>query len=244
MLPSAGASRRPTRYSAAAASWTRQRWPEVRSLARFLLGLLLFCGALFSSDGQAQAHPHVWITATSELIYAPDGSVTGVRHAWTFDDMFSAYALQGIETKTKGVYTREELKPLAQTNVESLKEFAYFTFARADGKKYKFDEPVDYYLEYKDSLLTLHFTLPLKVPLKAGQLSLEVFDPAFFIDFQMAKTDPVKLVGAPANCRIALQRPNDGSASAQKLNEQTFMDGGSNANFGMMFANKITVECP
>ena len=71
----------------------------------------------------AQAHPHVWITATSELVYAPDGSITGVRHAWTFDDMFSTYALQGIETKTKGVYTREELAPLAQVNVESLKEF-------------------------------------------------------------------------------------------------------------------------
>ena len=61
---------------------------------------------------------------TSELLYAPDGSITGVRHAWTFDDMFSTYALQGIETKTKGAYSREELAPLAQTNVESLKEFA------------------------------------------------------------------------------------------------------------------------
>ena len=115
----------------------------------------------------AQAHPHVWITATSELIYAPDGTITGVRHAWTFDDMFSTYALQGIETKTKGVYSREELAPLAQTNVESLKEFGFFTFAKADGKKEKFLEPVDYFLEYKDGLLTLHFTLPLKTPVKA-----------------------------------------------------------------------------
>ena len=115
----------------------------------------------------AQAHPHVWITATSEVIYAPDGSITGVRHAWTFDDMFSTYALQGIETKTKGVYSREELAPLAQTNVESLKEFGFFTFAKADGKKEKFLEPVDYFLEYKDAALTLHFTLPFKTPFKA-----------------------------------------------------------------------------
>ena len=100
------------------------------------------------------------------MIYAADGSITGVRHAWTFDDMFSTYALQGIETKTKGVYTREELAPLAQTNVESLKEFGFFTFAKADGKKEKFLEPVDYFLEYKDGALTLHFTLPLKTPVK------------------------------------------------------------------------------
>jgi ABC-type uncharacterized transport system substrate-binding protein len=206
------------------------------------VGLLLLAGAL--APDAASAHPHVWITAISELIYAPDGSITGVRHAWTFDDMFSTYALQGIETKKKGVYSREELAPLAQTNVESLKEFGYFTFARADGKKEKFVEPVDYYLEYKDTLLTLHFTLPLKTPVKPKQLALEVFDPSFFIDFSLADKDPVRLVGAPAACQMKFQRPSDGTASAQKLNEQTFLDGGGNSNFGAMFANKITVDCP
>ena len=215
----------------------------MRSALQRLIGLLLLAGALALGAGAAQAHPHVWITSSSELIYAPDGSITGVRHAWTFDDMFSTYAVQGLESKIKGAYSREELASLAQTNVESLKEFAYFTFAKADGKKAKFQEPVDYYLEYRDGLLTLYFTLPLKTPVKAKELSLEVFDPSFFIDFKLADKDPVKLVGAPAACRMTLQRPNDGTANAQKLDEQTFM-GGDNSNYGAMFANKIMVECP
>jgi ABC-type uncharacterized transport system substrate-binding protein len=209
---------------------------------RALFGLLLAV-ALSLAAGAAQAHPHVWITATSELLYAEDGTITGVRHAWTFDDMFSAYAVQGLESKAKGAYTREELGSLAQTNVESLKEYAYFTFARADGKKERFQEPVDYFLDYKDTVLTLHFTLPLKNPVRSKQLMLEVFDRSFFIDFQMAKDNPIKLVGAPAGCQMKLERPSDGTASAQKLNEQTFMNG-ENSNFGMMFANKITVDCP
>nr|WP_312010361.1 DUF1007 family protein [Bradyrhizobium cenepequi] len=211
-------------------------------MSRKWLGLLV-AGAAMLGAAAAEAHPHVWITARSELIYAPDGTITGVRHAWTFDDMFSTYALQGIEAKTKGAYTREELAPLAQTNVESLKEFAYFTFAKADGKKQKFAEPVDYFLEYKNTELTLHFTLPAKTPFKTRQLALEVFDPAFFIDFKYADKDPVKLVGAPADCKMQFQRPNDGTASAQQLGEQNFLNGDS-ANFGAMFANKIVVECP
>jgi len=209
---------------------------------RALFGYLLVAAMMLVS-GAASAHPHVWITASSELLYAEDGSITGVRHAWTFDDMFSAYAVQGLESKTKGAYTREELVPLAQTNVESLKEYAYFTFAKADGKKERFQEPVDYFLDYKDAVLTLHFTLALKNPVKPKQLVLEVFDRSFFIDFQMAKDNPVKLVGAPSGCQMKLERPSDGTATAQKLNEQTFTDG-PNANFGMMFANKITVDCP
>jgi ABC-type uncharacterized transport system substrate-binding protein len=157
--------------------------------------------------------------------------------------MFATYALQGIETKTKDVYSREELAPLAQTNVESLKEFAYFTFAKADGKKEKFLEPVDYYLDYDNTALTLHFTLPLAAPVKPKQLVLEVFDPSFFIDFSLADKNPVKLVGAPAACRMKFERPSDGAAGAQKIGEQNFLSG-ANANYGAMFANKITVDCP
>jgi ABC-type uncharacterized transport system substrate-binding protein len=72
---------------------------------------------------------------------------------------------------------------------------------------------------------------------------LEVFDASFFIDFAFADKDPVKLVGAPASCAMTFQRPNDGTASAQKLGEQMFA-GGDGANYGVMFANKITVDCP
>jgi ABC-type uncharacterized transport system substrate-binding protein len=215
----------------------------VRSALRRLLALISLAGGIALGAAAAQAHPHVWITAKSEVIYAPDGSISGVRHAWTFDDMFSTYALQGIPAKTKGVYSREELAPLAQTNVESLKEFGYFTFARADGKKERFLEPVDYFLEYKDSLLTLHFTLPAKAPFKGKQTALEVFDPSYFIDFKFVDKEPVKLVGAPADCQMKFQRPNDGTAAAQKLSENNFMSG-DNSNYGAMFANKIMVECP
>jgi ABC-type uncharacterized transport system substrate-binding protein len=191
----------------------------------------------------ASAHPHVWVTSSSELLYAPDGSVTGVRHAWTFDDMFSSYAIEGIEAKQKGEYTRDQLAPLAQTNVESLKEFDYFSFAKADGKKAKFEEPVDYFMEYKDGSLVLHFTLPLKAPVKSSVLTLEVYDPTFFVDFQLAEKNPVRLVDAPASCTFDFQRPNDGAAGAQAIGEQNFLDGG-NTNYGAMFANKITVKCP
>jgi ABC-type uncharacterized transport system substrate-binding protein len=214
----------------------RDRWHR-------LLQLLSAAAALALSAGTAQAHPHVWVTAASELIFATDGSITGVRHAWTFDDMFSTYALQGIVTRKKGVYSRDELAPLAQTNMESLKEFGFFTFVKADSKKEKFAEPIDYYLEYKNATLVLHFTLPFKTPLKTKQLALEIFDPTYFVDFSLQKQDPIRLVGAPAACAVAIQRPSDGTAAAQKLSEDTFLNG-VNANYGAMFANKITVDCP
>src|SRR5882672_4676785 len=70
--------------------------------------LVLLLGTALASvvigAGSASAHPHVWVTMHSELVYAPDGTVTGVRHVWAFDDMFSTFATQGLESKKKNEF--------------------------------------------------------------------------------------------------------------------------------------------
>lgn len=207
-----------------------------------LLSLALAC--LWA--GAASAHPHVWVTMTGELIYAADGSATGVRHAWTFDDAFSVYATQGLESKKRGVFTRQELAPLAEVNVTSLKEYDFFTFAKADGKKAPFNEPVDYYLEYdpKRTVLTLHFTLPFKTPVKAKQLNVDIYDPSAFIDFEFAEKNPMALVGAPAACQLAVTHPGDANVGlqSQKLSEAFFNSDVS--SWARQFANKVSVKCP
>ena len=214
---------------------------------RLLPALAAFAGlAMVSSI--ASAHPHVWVTMKSELIYAADGSVTGVRHAWTFDDMFSVFATQGIEGKKKGEFTREELAPLAAVNVDSLKEYDFFTFAKANGKPVAFSEPLaGYYLEYdaKETVLTLYFTLPLKTPVKATELSLEVFDREFFVDFSFAEKSPVALVGAPAHCKLAVINPDQMDASlAARLSQLGPDQRDPTLTIGSEFANKIGVKCP
>src|SRR6188768_528049 len=136
-----------------------------------LLRILFVSLLVLAAGSLAQAHPHVWVTMQTELVYAPDGTITGIRHAWSFDDMFSTFATQGLESKEKGKFTRDELAPLAKVNVESLKEFGYFTFATADGKKMELTDPTaDYWLDYNDQVLTLNFTLPFKKPVKAKEL--------------------------------------------------------------------------
>jgi ABC-type uncharacterized transport system substrate-binding protein len=211
---------------------------------RFYSSAFLF----FLTTAPSLAHPHVWVTMNEELLYAPDGTLTGVRHAWTFDETFSAFATQGLTAKVKGRFTREELKPLAQTNIESLKEYRYFTYARIDGKKQKdaFADPVDYWLEFnpKKTELTLHLTMPFKRPVSAKQLVIEVYDPEFFVDFGFADDRAVKLSNSPANCSVSTEKPEDPSfKSTTKLGE-LFSTSEANVGMGMNFANKISVECP
>ena len=211
-------------------------------LFRFVLAALA-CAALVAP---AQAHPHVWVTMKSELVYAPDGSVTGIQHHWAFDDMFSAFATQGLASKEKGKFTRAELAPLAQTNIESLKDYKYFTYATADGKKAEFADPLPgYWLDYKNSILVLNFMLPFKHPVKAKYLRVEIYDPTIFVDFEFTKTRPVELINAPKGCKLDVVLPQDiTAAQSQKLGEAFFNSLSASQNWGAQFANKILVNCP
>ncbi len=226
---------------------TRARlWPKASVVLVRLCLFVVACSSVMVT--MAQAHPHVWATIRTELIYAADGSAISVRHSWTFDDGYSAFATMGIAAKTKGQFTREELQPLAQVNVESLKEYDYFTYAKFNGKRQKdaFNEPVDYWLDYdpKETVLTLHFTLPFKKPVTAKLLTIEVYDPEFFVDFGFAEKDAVELVGAPPQCTVSADKPYDENfLSAQSLN-QSFIPSEANIGMGMDFANKISVKCP
>jgi ABC-type uncharacterized transport system substrate-binding protein len=202
--------------------------------------------SLAATVNAASAHPHVWVTMRSELVYGPDGSVTGIRHAWTFDDMFSAFATQGIDSKQRGVYSREELDPLAKTNVESLKDFDYFTVARVNGKKADFlDPPKGYYLDYKDQILTLHFTLPFKTPQKAQDVQIEIYDPSYFVDFSFEKDNAVALVGAPGNCKLVVARPEemDAETAAKLFQMAPDQKLSPSEMLGAQFANRILVKC-
>jgi len=194
----------------------------------------------------AAAHPHVWVTIRSQILFSPDGAIVGVRHAWTFDDMFSAFATQGLPQQTKGRFTREELASLAEVNVTSLKEYAYFTFAKADGKTAPFLDPKDYWLDYHDAMLTLNFTLPLKQPVKAKELVLEVYDETYFVAFEMAPKEPVTLgAGAPPACRSMVRAPQELTAElSRRLSEIDAATPNVDDKLDDSFANRMIVTCP
>jgi ABC-type uncharacterized transport system substrate-binding protein len=93
-------------------------------------------------------------------------------------------------------------------------------------------------------VLTLHFTLPFKTPVKAKALDVEVYDPEFFIDFGFAEKDPVRLVSPPPQCTASVQKPHDDNFSAALRLDKSFMTSEANAGMGSNFANRISVTCP
>jgi ABC-type uncharacterized transport system substrate-binding protein len=193
------------------------------ALAAALLSLL--------SSG-ASAHPHVWVTVKATVLY-DKGAISGLRQAWTFDEFYTAQAIEGLDKNKDGTYSREELAELAQVNIDGLKEFDYFTYAKLADADRKFKPPVDYWLEHTDKgVLTLHFTLPLQQPIgrDAGEFTFSVTDPSYFIAFEFAEDHPVKLgSGAPAGCTAVVQEPPEEVGSDAQNLSQAFSSAMGNA---------------
>jgi ABC-type nickel/cobalt efflux system permease component RcnA/ABC-type uncharacterized transport system substrate-binding protein len=203
--------------------------------------LLALASAFLFSAVPADAHPHVFVTVKSTVVYE-NGALKAVKHAWRFDDMFSAFAVQGLDTDTDGKLSKDELQALAEVNVTSLKEFDFFTFGEAGGNGVSFNQPVDYWLDYDGTALTLNFTLPVSSAHTASTVRLEIYDPTYFVSFSLADDKPATLEGAPEDCRIDAEGPDDEKPSAA-LTEKFFSNLDPNEAWGKQFANVLTVRC-
>lgn len=202
--------------------------------------------SLFLAVAPASAHPHVWVVGSTDVLFDEGGRVTALRQSWAFDDMYSAFAIQGLGEKGKPP-SREALAPLAKTNVESLAEFGYFTAARQGGRKLDFAEPTDYWLEADDKgIVRFHFTLPLKDAVEAKKpFSFQTYDPTFFVSFSADKAKPAALVGAPAGCSMSAVAPPLLAASEDdKLKQAATENFSPGLDLSIKLATRIVVACP
>lgn len=218
-------------------------------MARFGLCHLVLGLAMLVMAPPAWAHPHVWVTARVEVLFTPDGRVSGVRHAWTFDPGNSTFMTHGLDANHDGKFTPDELRDLARENTLSLAEFDYFTFLKANGHKQEFSEPTSYAMAFADGVLTLTYLLPLKKPITPGKtLSVEIYDPTYFVSLSMAAGEAVTLKGASKGCAAAVTGPAPPqpltAQKPQQLSEAFFQALTSAAGYGEQFANRVRIVCP
>jgi ABC-type uncharacterized transport system substrate-binding protein len=215
--------------------------------ARWKIGMGAALAALLCLvAGPAAAHPHVWVTVRSHIAFTPDGKVASVIHDWTFDEMYSSFAVQGLAPAGQ-LAKRADFAPLAKENAGGLAQIGYFTTLKIAGKSVDFGDVTDYWMEERpDHLVTFHVVLPLKEPQPPGKyFSLFVADPEFFIDFEFDDKDAIVLDGAPAGCSLSIAKPKplDAGESA-KLSESFFSGLAPGANFGFKMATRAIIACP
>lgn len=114
---------------------------------RALAAMALVLATTLAQLMPAAAHPHIWVNARTTVLY-DNGTIVGFRQAWSFDEYYTAMAIDGLDVDKDGKYTREELAELAKVNIEALKDFGYFTFPRLKEQPLAIAAPTDFHLEH------------------------------------------------------------------------------------------------
>lgn len=211
-----------------------------RSLSLFLALLLL------ALPGTAKAHPHSWIDLETSLLFNDEGKVTGLWVGWLFDDYYSAFTLEGMRPDKDGKYDQKALNDLAETNLNNLFDYNYFTFIRADEKLLNYRTVTDYKTHVDGYRLWMEFTVELTEPVdpKAHKIDYAVYDPTYYVEIlHAADGDPVQLIGTGAQtCGYALQKPEppkELSLMAAALDK----DETAGDSIGISFAERVEIAC-
>ncbi len=142
------------------------------------------------------------------LSFGDEQTIEAIRNEWTFDAAYSAFAVAGLDADQSGTFEPSELEPLARLNVEALADYGYFTDVVVDGVRQAFAPPTDYGLNYDGLYLTLFFELRLEQPPAPGDpVTLQVFDPSYFVAFAFSSLQSLELSDAPAACRTTYHPP-------------------------------------
>ena len=222
----------------------RELWSMRSCLCQLItsLVLILSCGS-----APAKAHPHVFVDVKVDLVFS-DGKVTGIQHYWTFDDLYSAFVTQGVG-RNPDAPTEAELLPIAKSNVEALAEFEYFTFVRIADSKGEVSTPTSYAMSQsagKEKLVTLQFFLPLKTPaVPDNKFAFQVFDPSYFVAFELEKESAITLKNAPKGCAPKIFAPTPLNAADRKILDESAASGlAPGIDFGLKLAGHVRITCP
>jgi ABC-type uncharacterized transport system substrate-binding protein len=103
--------------------------------------------AMGGSAAPARAHPHIWVEVETTIVQER-GTFSALKQRWTFDEFYTAGAIDGLDTNKDGKLDSSELAELAKVNMEGLKEFDFFTFATLGGQRLTLGDVKDYLLEH------------------------------------------------------------------------------------------------
>ncbi len=171
-----------------------------------LAGLLL-AGLLLPLP--ALAHPHIFVDARATLVFDANGAVTGVRHESRFDEAFSAWSVEGLDTNNDGVVSREEQQELADQDLEGLADYGFYSFAGVPGSSDNVGvvaAPGGATRDYENGISVLRFGVEFTEPYRMDRpLELAINDPEYYVAITFTGPEAVTLESAPEGCWVSLQ---------------------------------------
>jgi ABC-type uncharacterized transport system substrate-binding protein len=192
------------------------------------------------------AHPHNWIDLHIEVRFNNDGLVTGLYQQWLFDDYYSVFITEGMDSDGDGKPDRSQLQALRKTIFRNLKNYNFFTHIAREEQNTPFAPVSQTKIAMRGHRLEIRFFLPFETPHnpRVKPLTYQIFDPSYYIEMLHAQTkDSIVFRNAPQGCIHRIKRP---TPDPEKVAYAASLPAGQRGNndLGQFFAENVTIKCP
>jgi len=217
-----------------------------RARALAALGLSALCLSAFA--GQAAAHPHIFVDAGLVVLRDADGAVTEVEVTWRYDELYSLILAEdlGLDPDYDLQLTEEEVAGVLGFDLNWSAGFTGGLTLQQAGEALDLGppEPVSLRMLETGQIETTH-RRPVSGA-EPGPISAQIYDPSFYIAFEMIL--PVEVADAPG-CAVDLIRADLDVAYAALETALEEIGGAVAAedNFpavGAYFADRAEISCP
>ena len=197
----------------------------------------------------ARAHPHIFVEATLEVLFSPDGSPQAVRIGWVYDPVFSMLLVGDMELDPDfdGILTPEEMTALQGFDMNWIPGYHGDTHLTQGGAALELGPPQDWTSDYRGGQLYSTHLRALPTLDMAAEWTLAVYDPTYYTSYTLAAS-PV-LTGRD-DCSARVFVPDWEAAGAQlqaALDEMLGAGGDIEADFpavGALFSEEVRIQCP
>lgn len=177
--------------------------------------LTLSAPVLLGTVAAATAHPHIFIDAKARISFNAAGELIAIHNSWTFDEAFSVWQIQGLDTNGDGITSSEEMQDLANENIQGLAEYNFYTSAGETAASLPFASMDDGRFVFENNRSTLNFGIEPQGPYRIkDRLEIAIADPEYYVAITL-KPEDVVLENAPAGCKVQFEPPRELSPEIQ-----------------------------
>jgi ABC-type nickel/cobalt efflux system permease component RcnA/ABC-type uncharacterized transport system substrate-binding protein len=170
--------------------------------------LLVFALVLLAPP--AVAHPHIFIDAEARIAFNDAGEIISIRNVWTFDEAFSAWQTQGLDTNADGITSSEEMQELADDNLTGLAEYGFYTSVGEANATLPMVATNGATFVYDKGRSTLTFSIRPEDPYRIKDaLEIAISDPEYYVAINFTDVSDVTLENGPEGCQLRFEPPKE-----------------------------------
>ena len=135
------------------------------------------------------------------------GALIAIENCWTFDEAFSVWQIQGLDTNGHVSTSSGEMQPLAREGVASRADYGFYTSAgegQSSSLVFRGANSPKFVFENNHSTLTFDIAPQAAYQIR-DKLEIAIADPEYYVAITYPSIAEVTLKNAPAGCIASLK---------------------------------------